>query len=85
MVNQINTKPIRCKACGKPVEEDADGIMCLTQGGFNNRRRYVENKPWGYLHEACFMRAVDMPSLALEQIRKVGRSATRSAAKASRS
>jgi hypothetical protein len=75
------TKTIRCKACGKPVDAESKGILRLARGGFNQGANYTEKTTWGFLHEVCFLRAVDIPSLALEQIRKASKNGIPKSAK----
>lgn len=62
---------MRCAGCGKPIE-DREQVVKITTGTLRSGEVAGE-KGWGFLHRACFLRAIDSPSVTMEEIKKASR------------
>jgi hypothetical protein len=60
----------RCVVCGKPVTANAIRIS----KGFVQDEVWIEDSIWGIAHGRCFARAVNSPSLTIDELRNDTRS-----------
>lgn len=50
----VHGEPPYCKRCRLPLERGEDAVVVLLARLGTCRQVYVR-KPWGYLHESCFV------------------------------
>jgi hypothetical protein len=64
----------RCAGCGKIIEIDAP-TATVTMGR-NTSDAAHPTKQWGEFHRNCFEKAIDSPSMAMAEIRRIAKKNT---------
>jgi hypothetical protein len=71
------TEKDRCAGCGKKIKE-GDKIYRIANGRAAEEG-FDEVREWGYLHDDCFLRAVESPKAVLDELRRLAQPMTKAA------
>jgi hypothetical protein len=65
----------RCAGCGKVIEADALTATVTMKRNTEDASRQA-SKQWGEFHRCCFEQAIDSPSNAMAEIRRIAKKNT---------
>ena len=66
----------RCAGCGKVIDEGSKAVRVSSGKVTDGEGSFEESKEWGVLHDCCFERSVESPSMALAKIKKLAKQTT---------